>query len=85
MNCVEGTARQMDNFKPEPDVDIEPYRLRPDGTHVPGTKPAGACGKGHLRPEHGRRIDKGRDIGTFACRECERIRHAKNKARRKKG
>jgi hypothetical protein len=83
ISCFEGMARQMDVFKPEPDVDIEPYRLRPDGTHVPGTKPKGACGNGHLRSEHGRRIVKGRDEGGYACKQCEKDRRAKYKARRK--
>jgi len=79
--CVEGFARRMDNFAPDPD--IEPYRLRTDGTHTPGTKPQGACGRGHLRSVHGRRIIHGRDAGGWACKECERIRREKYKARRR--
>ena len=81
LDCLEGTARQMDKWVPEPTV--EPYRLRPDGTHTPGTKPKGACFRGHDRATYGRLHTQGRDKGGYACRECERMKRAKY--RRAKG
>jgi hypothetical protein len=60
-----------------PAPDIEPHPLRGNGCHKPGTKPEGACGRGHSRAEYGRRMTVGRDQGGYACRECERIRREK--------
>jgi hypothetical protein len=75
LNCLEGVARQMDKWTPEPT--IEPYRLRPNGTHKPGTKPKDACFRGHPRATYGRLQTTGRDTGGWVCRECERLKHAR--------
>jgi len=65
-----------------PETTIEPYRLRPDGTHTPGTKPKGACFRGHDRATYGRLQTQGRDKGGYACRECERIRRERSRKKR---
>lgn len=65
-----------------PEIDVEPSRLRLDGTHTPGTKPKGACFRGHDRATYGRFQVSGRDKGGYACRECERVRRKSRKRKK---